>query len=273
MKRTDLHRPGTIMPGDYRFVTSFAPPVVIDGECVEEGYGFDVVAEFMEAHAGATFGQTTKCGSCGARFSVGALFLHVATNEALFVGRDCAATMHLFVDWSRADLAAKRAAEGKKVSATRERNRTRYVEFCALHAGLAAALEREHRILRDLRGKLLQYGSLSEKQIAFVHKLASELDNPQPEELHVAAPTGRVRFTGEIVSIKEHENDFGFTCKATIKVTTPGGSWLAWVTIPQCSDWHKGKIVDLTATLTQGSSSHFAFGKRPIDHTVELVTP
>ncbi len=136
-------------------------------------------------------------------------------------------------------------------------------------------------ILRDMYDKLHRYGSLSEKQIAFAHKLANQILNPpppKPVERHVPAPLGRVSVRGTIVSVKHYDTDYGPSTKMTVKVETPNGSWLVWVTVPssistefwatpgqhdEIAPWLKGKEVEFTATLTRGNDEHFAFGKRP----------
>jgi len=123
-------------------------------------------------------------------------------------------------------------------------------------------------ILADMGRKLARFGSLSEKQAAFAVKLGETVrtwkaQDFTKEEAHVPAPEGRVTFTGTIVSIKEREGYMGgVEYKMTVKVTTPEGTWLAWMTAPGGTE--KGQTVNVTATLTRGSDAHFAFGKRPV---------
>jgi hypothetical protein len=136
--------------------------------------------------------------------------------------------------------------------------------------------------VRDIKAKFVQYRSLSEKQIALVHKLAHEVANPAPAEVHVPAPEGRrITFRGVLVSIKQPDPyEYGFaSTKCTVKVTTPNGTWLAWGTIPQgCYDYDgertdRGLIgceVEITATLKRGRDAHFALMSRPNGRTLGL---
>jgi hypothetical protein len=91
------------------------------------------------------------------------------------------------------------------------------------------------------------------------------------QEQHVAAPTGRVEFAGEVVSVKTVEGEWGVSRKMTVKVRdAAGATWLCWCTMPVGLDSENGKVVELVgrrvrlaATLQAGRDAHFAFGKRP----------
>lgn len=127
-------------------------------------------------------------------------------------------------------------------------------------------------ILSDMARKLARYGTLSEKQAAFAVKLGETVSmwTPAAEEATVPAPEGRVTFTGTVVSVKEREGYMGgVEWKATVKVTTPEGVWLAWMTAND-SAVVKGATITVTATLTRSDrDAHFAFGKRPVVLTEE----
>jgi hypothetical protein len=51
--------------------------------------------------------------------------------------------------------------------------------------------------------------------------------------------------------------------KATLKMTTDKGSWLAWMTVPSGAEWNRGDVVTVNVTLSAGNEPHFAFGSRP----------
>lgn len=277
MTRTDLHRPSVLVPADYSFVTTFAQPRFdLDGECVEEGFGFVEISDFLNANPGIeVFGNDTRCGSCGARFMQGALFQHTS-GQALFVGRDCAESMDVLADWSRVEIAAAKASQGRKLALLRQKKAQQIAEIFAAHEGLEDALTTDHYIIRDIKHKLSQYGNLSPAQIALVFKIADEAAKGMVE-VNIPAPTGRVTFTGKIVAIK-YQQPYCYgavgTYKATIKVEVePRKVWLVWVTVPSASEWEKGDTVTVTATLEVGESAHFAFGKRPkeLHHLPALV--
>jgi hypothetical protein len=139
--------------------------------------------------------------------------------------------------------------------------------FLAAHPGLADDLALDHPILRDMSSRLGKFGSLSDKQVAFAHKLADEVRHPKPAEQLVAAPTGKgIVVRGTVISVKEHDSQFGPVMKMTVKVTTPDGNWLVWTTVPgniMGGGALRGADVEFTATLEAGRDKHFVFGKRP----------
>lgn len=141
----------------------------------------------------------------------------------------------------------------------------------------------EHRISHDLDAKLMSFGSLSDAQIALAFKLAADAWCPaRPAETNVPAPVGRQTIRGTVVSIKDHEGNFGPSWKMTVKVTTATGTWLCWGTVPRSLmaearertyqtdapsgstvDIVKGAEVEFTATLKRGRDAHFALFSRP----------
>ena len=272
MTRTDLHRPSVMIPANYSLVTTFVHPRFdIDGECVDEGFGLDEVSDFLKAHKHEVFGDAMRCGSCGARFLTGALWVHEPTGEALFTGHDCADNMDLVADWSAAEIAAKRAADLRKLAVQRQLKAKAIAALFAANEGLEEALGasyangRQHHILSDLSAKLRQWGNLSPAQIALAFKIANEVEarNAEPQEVLVEAPTGRVAIMGKVVSIKAHESQFGTVWKATVRVDAVGGVWYCWVTVPSAADWSRGDTVGVKVTVKPSDRLGWGFGSRP----------
>jgi hypothetical protein len=144
--------------------------------------------------------------------------------------------------------------------------------------GLAEAFQVEHKIIASIRENAQRW-DLSPTQIALVLKIAEDVKN-RPVEVYAAAPTGRVTFTGKVVSAKVHTGNFGDSYKMTVKVETPEGVWLAWGTVPSALLDSvptglqgklanlKGATVEVTATLKAGNDPHFVFATRPSGHVV-----
>src|SRR5216683_5848618 len=89
-KRTDVHRPGAIIPANYEYVLSYRKP----GAEVWYQYNMNEVRSVCESIG---WGQTTpmwghigKCGICGARFLEGDLWQHTVTGDYIHVGHECA---------------------------------------------------------------------------------------------------------------------------------------------------------------------------------------
>lgn len=110
----------------------------------------------------------------------------------------------------------------------------------------------------------------AEKKAREERELAREAERKaREEEKHVAAPEGRVKFKGTVVSKKEHESPYGLVFKITVKVETPEGSWLAWGTLPSALVANRGDTIELVGTLERSKDKpYFAFFKRPTNGVV-----
>ncbi len=270
--RSDCHRPGAIIPQDYTYVMSYTMP----SGCYR-GVNIDALNAYQETHTAAVTGRVVrpgKCSVCGAHYIHGDVWFHIPSERYIHIGHDCADKYSLAAnraDWTAALEMSRRAA---KAELTRQRNATSREEYLATHPGLGEALKHKHRITEDIAIRFDEYGFLSDKQIALVFKIFNESKRVRTEEKHVPAPTGRIAFTGRIVSIKAHDGDFGSSLKVTIKVETPEGSWLAWGTLPttiqgeiqtlgHSAEAVVGALIELTGTLSAGRDPYFAFFKRP----------
>lgn len=305
-KRTDVHRAGAIVPADYDYVMSYSLPTAADGvmmpaynvNCIrDKGYWpVDALGKrsstFVEGTHGDTgrcclvglgsiakvdfadHGGTGSCSICGAHFVYGDVWVHKATKEHIHVGHTCSDKYSMLADRSAFELERGRAMAAAAVAIVREEKREAREAFLCAHDNLEADLQVEHRIIADIRERFVKTATLSEKQVALVRKLAHEVRNPKPAEVHVPAPQGRVTFEGTVVSMKVAESYYGDTLKLVVKMTTEQGTWLCYVTKPATwafpEGWdtrnanvERGDVVELTATLKPGRDPHFAIGKRP----------
>jgi hypothetical protein len=276
IERIDPHRPGAIVPADYEYVCSYVfgadgmPPI-----------GMQEVAKAREKHEifkhpSWGFGLG-KCSVCGAHFNYGDLWLHVGTDELITLGHDCADKYEMMADRSAYELAVGNAKAARAVAIEKAMHAEAIKAFCDKWPGLEAALLCEHNIVKDIGARLQKWGSISDKQVALVLKLADEAANPKPAEAHVPAPEGKVTFQGVCVSLKSKETEWGTQMKITVKVTTPEGSWLAWGTCPasildeRAGADLRGSVVEITATLKRGADAHFALMSRPKGRVIEAA--
>ena len=272
-KRTDIHRPGTIIPAHYVHVFSYSLPTTENGRPVPP-INVDLVIKLKRE--GAKFAKTGglgKCSVCGAVFTYGDVWRHEPSGEHIHLGHDCADKYDLLADRSAWEIENGRIRAAAAREVQKEVNAEARAAFLAAHPGLEVALQTKHRIIEDIADKFRnRYTSLSDAQVALVFKLADEVANPKPAEIHITAPDGRVTFHAVVVSVKFHEGRFGKQEKMTVKTTTPEGCWLAWGTVPRirCAGAglypivQKGDELDITATLLPGRDPFFAFMKRPI---------
>lgn len=126
-----------------------------------------------------------------------------------------------------------------------------------------------HTTIGDLLYKLRKWGSLSDAQWAFLESLCKQWDEFDAEQRRrdaedaaaAPAPSGRVTFSGEVLTHRVQESDFGSVHKMLVRAND---GWKVWVTVPSGCPYERGSRVTLTATLTVSKDDpKFAFGKRP----------
>ena len=304
-KRTDPHRKGAIIPAEYTHVLSYNGPTTQEGRPVPSfGVNCELDRRVVDkdgklikngehdpdgrcCYIGllhiakvkfAKHGGNGQCTACGTHFVYGEVWQHIPTGEHINVGHICGQKYGLMVDRSAFELEAGRRRAAAAMQIQREQNKEEREAFLAEHPGLAEALETDHHIVQDIKANFAHFRSLSDKQIALVLKLANEVANPKPEEAHVPAPEGKQTFQGRVVAVKLQEGYYGDSLKATVKVDTPDGSWVAWGTAPKllldlaCDHGGlRGCKVEITATLTRSDrDEHFAFMKRPRGKMLEF---
>lgn len=128
-------------------------------------------------------------------------------------------------------------------------------------------------ILGDLGYKLGRYGSLSPAQVTLVGKLLDQISERYERQVRwdadkaaakadaQDAPEGRVRVTGEVVSTKWVENDFGGTLKMLVKADE---GYTVWMSVPSSLDLAKGDRFTAMVKLERAKDdSKHAFGSRP----------
>lgn len=291
MSRTDMHRPAVIDPAQYEYVGVFYQGPVSGEEhadmvaCYLEQDSEDMVnaAEQLlddQPFEGNHHAKGT-CDHCGAWFHYGVVYRHKPTGDGVAIGHVCSRTTFGFE--SRRDLEIERLK--KRVAAKRERQKVmkQAEEFKqAQGQEFVAALACEHYIVQDIAAKLNKYGSLSQKQVALVLKIAKEEAERAADEAELPAPApvveGRIVVTGILLGIREQEGAYGIVDKMLVvddrgfKVwcTVPDRVWeLGWEGARRdgadCArKWLLRKRITFTATVEKSRKDKcFGFGKRP----------
>jgi hypothetical protein len=270
-QRTDPHRKGAIVPGNYEYVLSYWTGSSQD----PDGYGLDELMHLQNSGAHFFSGPESvgKCDACGARFGTGDVWHHIPTDEYIHLGHDCAAKYGLLVDRSAFELSLERHRAATAVVLQRKINDDKRKAFLEANPGLEEDLNVDHRIINDIASRFVQNCSLSPAQVALVHKIANEVRNPNPrwtEAPKAQAPTGRVSVAGKVVSTKVVETNFGTAIKMLVVIKNPDGSeWKAWGTAPDSilgggteAGPLKGHNVAFDAAF-QPKEPGFAFFSRP----------
>lgn len=129
----------------------------------------------------------------------------------------------------------------------------------------------EYRTIIDIVGKLVKYGSVSEKQMWFLSKLLKDHDTKNEREAKYAAekakaadcPTGRQTVEVTVIKTEWKESEFGSSLKMLVKADA---GFMLWGSVPSAQhDVKKGDRLKLTATITPSEKdAKFGFFKRPI---------
>jgi len=272
--RTDNHRPSIMNPSEYRWVLSFAYP----GPSGDRGYHMAELGALRAANPGRFFQRAADdevcgCDVCGSWYLEGSVFQHQPTGEYVQIGNICADKVDLYAGDLEGLEAARR--ERKALSMAKRDRANRWGQYRAVLAAqpeLRQLLRVDHPIARDVRARFKSSPFRcipSEKQVALLERLhAAALAPPAEAEKHVPVPVDgeRIMVEGLVVSTKVSEGYYGMTCRMTVKVETPDGSWLVNGTEPRglCTGPLKGHRVRLMATVTKGGrDEHFGFFKRP----------
>jgi hypothetical protein len=291
--RTDLHRPSQIVPDDYDFV-SFNYYGSMDLGAV---FALREQGEILREHMARTGGKFDKvgggiCDCCGnQRVRYVSYFYHEKSNSYIRLGWQCAQKLELAQDGADANMfkvsikaAIEHAAGKQKAQALlTERNLT---DAWTLYTSTPPENERNYPYndlwtLRDIVGKLVKYGDLSDKQWTFLGTLADRLgrwrevaaEREAEREAAAPAPEGRHTFTAEVLTVKWQESYVGPDQQKMLLRHADG--WKVWLTVPRAIDNVKrGDTVTITATLTPSEKDpKFAYGKRPTKATIHDDMP
>ena len=269
--RTDVHRPSSPLfdPEAYRYSGVF------DTDDHDPFNKYQVAARRQAVAAlvadGYKFGagSSSQCGHCGAHIRYAALLVRDDVREFIFVGQDC-------LD-NRFDGLTKAEFQSLRKTASLNRERTRKADAVARvladNPGLEAALATDHYIVSDIDWRFRQTGSISDKQIALVYKIAQqeaervqraaerEAQAQALRDAGVRVPTGRGTIVGTVVSVKGMETAYGFVTKMLVQSDE---GWKVWGTMPRSLDAEVGNRVTFKASITQSDDDPvFGFFSRP----------
>ena len=279
-QRTDIHRPSVIEPDEYEFVCfdymGTADLGAVLSLAGERAAFRDHMARTGGRYSGHEHGGS--CHVCGAWAIYLCRFYHAPTNTYIETGEDCAQKMHEGeADRFRAfrtsiHEARDRAAGKAKAQALLED--ANLAEAWTIYDQRTPGVSPhfEELTVADIVCKLVKYGSISDKQEAFLHRLLTKIkERPAREaarqsEQDAAAPVPvtdtRVEVEGDILTIKTVESQFGYTDKCLIKTSA---GWKLWITLPSAvAKAQRGDRIAFTCKVEPSRDDpKFGFGKRP----------
>jgi hypothetical protein len=302
MTRKDGFRPSVINPAEFVFVAqhylghSEEAWEALCNEMAEEAAN---LAAHQATHPGFTVAGHKWpgiCDCCGARYLYGATFYTAKENTYISIGGICASKMRM------GDPAAmKTFREQINTHKLHMEAVAKARAYCAAN-GISAALdlymskdnstEFPEVTLRDMIGKALRWGNLSDKQIAFAIKLLAQIaDRPRllaereardATRQPVPVTDKRLTIVGNIISAKYQEAAWenGFHKPACVKVTVEhADGWKVWGTLPRElwegartygeASWHNGPCtndgIDIDSSKLKGLMVQFDARVTPSD--------
>lgn len=226
-----------------------------------------------------------RCGVCGHVLKYGGVLVDFESHDGVMVGFDCLETYNAVADGLEdARFQARRAAAVQRGVENVRR-------ACEENEGLAEAFDemKEHYIVSDIKDRLRRYGTISEKQVALVLRIARESRERERERqardalvaLAPDAPSGKQTVRGTILSMRNDVSHFGGYDRVVVKMLVQSEEgWKVWVTAPSSilnipvtdennkfvryTSAARGDTIQFDATLEPSNDdSKFAFGKRP----------
>jgi hypothetical protein len=283
MARKDIHRPSAINPEDYFFVAHdyYGPDNMAMSLSGERAAFRDHMARTGGKFSGHDHGGS--CHVCGAGAMYVAKFWHKPSNSYIVTGEDCAAKMHM------GDPAAFRKFRDnvgvQKEAIAGKRKAKEILEAAGLAKawelyearGKANDLSRDELTALDIVSRLVKWGNISDKAAAFLATLLDRIERA-PEiaaekaaakalELANAKPVpmveGRVKVTGEVLSLKEQEGFYGIQLKMLVKAEA---GFKLWGTCPSAirDEVERGSVVEFSAAVQKSDDDeYFGFFSRP----------
>jgi hypothetical protein len=283
MKRTDVHAPSSpkFDPEAYAFSGVFDN----DSDWGDHAARRQAVSALVDQGYSFGHGGSNSCGHCGAQIRYAALMVRADVKEFIFVGQDC--LNNRFEELTKAEFQAlRKTAKLNKDRATRKEKADAIFaanpwlsEIPTYGGDFLDSLYERARDGKELSERQIETGQVAlqrakEREVKFQAQAAADAVLIAQG---VQAPEGKVTVTGEVVSVKWHDNDFGGALKMVVQSDE---GWKVWVTVPKSlqgtsalvsggewkftEDVSAGQRVEFTATLTRSDRDPlFAFGKRP----------
>lgn len=258
---------GDFNPTSYTFVDTF------DSTFVDLGSGQDeldpIAPEIVESLGRQGF-STCNCTHCGSRLTRGSVYAHSHGDYAIF-GHTCEHRLGFESKAALQDALKERRLYilGLRKAMEKSWRWGVVARFLTATTEDESLSENTRGIAEDMLRKLAKWLSLSRKQIAFMRSLIKwdgerELRDAKRRSEAAAAPDwteGRFSVSGQVLSTKFQDNDFGGAWKMLVKIAD---GRKCWGSVPKFFDGGKGDDVAFTGTFkVSRDDSKFAFFSRP----------
>lgn len=286
--------PSTMDPTRFTFIENF---YVGGSDDVRDEYAYEH-RHLMDLFGDDSWTQyaTGQCASCGAYYGHGSLYRY-DDGDYFGIGHTCAS--EYFSQPSVASLKQYRAAKRR---ATRER-REAGDQWLAENVGEAMDLYEQYhddtpyearyfvRVFGSMLGNARRYGSLTERQTEFVHKLVDEvyekvaarraIEETATVKMPVPETGERVQVTGTVLTVKWQDSPFGYNAGSLKMLVADPRGFKVWGTVPNsissiydedgayARSLEKGDRVTFTAQVERSAQDdYFGYFKRPTKASV-----
>jgi hypothetical protein len=256
-KRTDIHRPSAINPGDYGLT----------------GNVFDLKYDDLETMEVGTkpYGH---CNHCGKAIRWAVEFRHFPTGTVVVFGEICANILGLSDDRTKHELVLlkRRVANLEKKMRHKEERDKNYRFFKLNQPEVVEYLENlydadNNYFLKSLKWNLEKYGMLTTAQVEAFGRVMEQREEAAEAKRNEVVPTtpvteGRQEIEGEVFTVKWQDSFYGTTQKMGVKLADGNK---VYGTVPACIDEVKrGDKVRFTATVEKSDKDeHFGYYKKP----------
>lgn len=264
-KRNDVHAPTNFNPADYEWVGPYYQGGNIWEILASRSPWMQEIRKKLNSNPfNGNHQEKGTCDHCGASFAYGEVYKHIPTGQYVCVGHICAAKAFGCSD--RQEFAYRNLK--KQVAAIRISMKQKdEAEAFIAENNLSDYINAEHHIVTDIRNKLYRFGSLSEKQVALVKKIATEMVDRAKREAEdkanakpVVAGNGIV-IRGTVLAKKWQDSHYGETLKMLVK---DDRGFKVWGTVPSAVSIERGDKVAFTANVEASKDDEtFGFFKRP----------
>lgn len=285
-KRTDPHHENVLRPEDYEvqeYIYTKLPPLGFDMSAAGLAHFRTMIDEFradmervnslLAQKGNMIHGGWSSCDHCGAHYHHGALLKHIPTGHYITVGWQCAEQRF---EMGNAAFQRKRIEKVMKAIRARRGRFSKLRKFVEENPSVRLLSQyRDIQFFKSLRTQLMERCTLSEKQVDCIPAAIErqekwkaeriERDERMPEATPVIE--GRIDITGEVLSTKLQDSDYGTQYKWLV---IDDRGFKVWGTIPNAAlDFGslselRGKRVTFTAAVTKSDRDEsFGFYKRP----------
>jgi hypothetical protein len=281
--RTDIHRPSVIEVADYHFVAFECLKIETMGDAAYLISQRALITAHME-RTGGSYSQHAHGGSChvcGANCIYTALFHHKPSNVYVRTGLDCADKLDCGeVEQFRREIKSSLDQKAGKRKAQALLALNGLDRAWTVYTAVPGSDQREERTLCDIVGKLVQYGSLSDAQMAFARRLVdaierrAEIQAQRAAENEAAAPVpvpdGRMVVRGRVLSVKVPNYARG-ECGPVRMLVQHETGWKVWGSVPASLMTNDGEpnvkrddVVEFSAAVKPSDrDTKFGFFSRP----------